>query len=530
MATPGKSAQGIFDGSAARAQRFWKHFARRRTAALEGLHLPTEFELLAGMPFLAGDLQTDLHAFAERLLPRLRRRAETISIAALIEVLEQLTIGAAGVEEVRAVAEAMQVASGDLPAGGRAWRLRCRIYLAHLGDPQAALDLARDAVTLAIRFESSPDWKEAPVEMIRVALGWLAVATVANNYVFLGEGDRLRPTSNPASIASQRGTALVAHIEQQALLESAVREATAEARNQGQAAPEPERPPSTPSLTAIVFREVGNATTGEGKKVKQEFQDLIDRPLPLVPMPDLAAARAVLLAEFPYAEEVIDRILLEVPARASIQLRPTILVGAPGSGKSRFARRLLTALGLPHDVVPCGGVSDGVFAGTARRWSTGEPSLPVALITRHKVAGPGAVLDEIEKVGTSRHNGQVHDAMLAFLERETACRYHDPYVQAPCDISHITWLMTANELEGVSAPLRDRCRVLRFPGPGHEHLPVLVRQIMTDILAEQGLDERWMSPLDEIEMNALAEAWPGGSLRVLRRMIEVVLTSRSMKH
>jgi hypothetical protein len=53
---------------------------------------------------------------------------------------------------------------------------------------------------------------------------------------------------------------------------------------------------------------------------------------------------------------------------------------------------------------------------------------------------------------------------------------------------------------------------------------------MTDILAEQGLDARWMRPLDEVEMNALAEAWPGGSLRTLRRLIEAVLTSRNTRH
>ena len=153
--------------------------------------------------------------------------------------------------------------------------------------------------------------------------------------------------------------------------------------------------------------------------------------------------------------------------------------------------------------------------GTARRWSSGEPSLPVALITRYKMAGPGAVLDEIEKAGTSRHNGQVHDALLAYLERETACRFHDPYVQAPCDLSHVTWLMTANSLESLSAPLRDRCRVIQFPEPGREDLPVLIRQITADILADQGLDQRWIIPLDDVELAAIEEAWPGGSLRTL---------------
>jgi ATP-dependent Lon protease len=282
--------------------------------------------------------------------------------------------------------------------------------------------------------------------------------------------------------------------------------------------------------SAVIFSHVGNANTGEGKKVAKELEGLTGKALPLVPVPDLKAARAALRAEFPYAADVIDDVLRDVALRSHVQIRPTILVGTPGCGKSRFATRLLKALNLPHDLIPCGGVSDGAFAGTPRRWSTGEPSLPFALITRYKAAGPGAILDEIEKVGTSRHNGQAHDALLAFLERETASHFHDPYVQAPCDLSYVTWLMTANSLEGLSAPLRDRCRVLPFPEPGRDHLPILSRRIISDILAEQGLDHRWGSPLDGIEMEAVAKAWPGGSLRKLRSVIEVVLASRDVRH
>jgi ATP-dependent Lon protease len=160
----------------------------------------------------------------------------------------------------------------------------------------------------------------------------------------------------------------------------------------------------------------------------------------------------------------------------------------------------------------------------------GAPSLPVALITRYRIAGPGAVLDEIEKVGTSRTNGQAHDALLAFLEHETACRFHDPYVQAPCDLSHITWVMTANSIDGLSAPLRDRCRIIKFPEPDQEHLPALARLIMIDLLAEQGLDHRWAAPLDPREIEAIAQVWSGGSLRKLRSLVEAVLTSQDVQH
>jgi hypothetical protein len=517
---------------AARARR---HFQRRGKAVLAGLHLPTERELLAGMPFLGEDIQQDMQAFAERLMPRLRRKADHAHFAAVIHHLEQLTVSA-GADEVRALAVVLAEAASTLPSRAWSWRLRCRIYLAHLGDQRAALDLARDAVGVAISLDRDMDQWGTAVGMIQAALGWISFAISDPEFDFLGAEAYPPRSGRPGPMAANLGLRLIGLVEHQASLArsespqdaSAKVQQPATARPVSAATPQEVAGASLPS--AVVFHQVGNANTGEGKKVAKELEELTGKALPLVPIPDLAVARADLRAQFPYAADIIDSILLDIPVRPHVQLRPTILVGSPGCGKSRFAHRLLTALAIPHDVIPCGGLSDGAFAGTGRRWSTGEPSLPAALITRHRIAGPGAVLDEIEKVGTSRHNGQVHDALLAFLERETASRFHDPYVQAPCDLSHVTWLMTANSLEGLSAPLRDRCRVIPFPEPGLEHLPALSRQIIADLLAEQGLDHRWASPLDAVEMEAIARAWPGGSLRKLRRMIEAALAARSVKH
>lgn len=516
-------------------ERARRHFERRSKAAVAGHHLPTEHELLAGMPFLGDDIQQDMQAFAERLMPRLQQKADHAHFAAVIHHLEQLTVSG-GVDEVRALAAILGEAASTLPSCAWSWRLRCRIYLAHLGDQRAALDLARDAVGVAIGLDRDMDQWDTAVGMIQAALGWISFAISDPEFTFLGAEAYPPRSGRPGPMAASLGLRLIGVVEHQASLTrpdspraaSTKVQQPATARPVSAAIPQAVTGASLPS--AVVFRQVGNANTGEGKKVAKELEELTGKALPLVPMPDLGAAWADLRAEFPYAADVIDRIFLDIPVRPHVQLRPTVLVGSPGCGKSRFARRLLTVLTIPHDVIPCGGLSDGAFAGTGRRWSTGEPSLPAALITRHRIAGPGAVLDEIEKVGTSRHNGQVHDALLAFLERETASRFHDPYVQAPCDLSHVTWLMTANSLEGLSAPLRDRCRVIPFPEPGLEHLPVLSRQIIVDLLAEQGLDHRWARPLDAIEMEAIARAWPGGSLRKLRRMIEATLAARSVKH
>ena len=275
MNTRRKAAKDPFDEHARRAERSHKDFERRKKAAIEGLHLPTDLELLAGMPFLGEDIQRDMHAFAERLLPRLRKRAEHVHIAVVVDRLEQLTVGA-GVEEVRSLADALRDAADVLPSGARSWRLRCRLYLAHLGDHDAALDVARDAVTLA----ASP-----------ARFGGSTAAAVAHGprcprlAVGRGRFRRLRmprrrtPAAMPGSGTTRhrrhRRTAhvLVGLIEQQALVEA---EETGGRGVREQAGDVPvtaavEQPQGAPALSAVVFRDIGNAITGEGKKVEKEL-------------------------------------------------------------------------------------------------------------------------------------------------------------------------------------------------------------------------------------------------------------------
>lgn len=148
------------------------------------------------------------------------------------------------------------------------------------------------------------------------------------------------------------------------------------------------------------------------------------------------------------------------------------------------------------------------------------------MIMRTEVANPALVLDEIDKIGTSRHNGNVADTMLAMLERETAARFQDPYVQAACDLSQVSWLMTANELAGLHAPFRDRCRIVRFPDPGSEHLKHYAHALPADAVRNEGLGEEWIVRLDGTELARLADHWRGGSLRKLRRLVEAVHEAR----
>jgi ATP-dependent Lon protease len=229
--------------------------------------------------------------------------------------------------------------------------------------------------------------------------------------------------------------------------------------------------------------------------------------------------------EFPHAENIIDIVLRDLAGAQHIRLKPTIIVGAPGCGKSRLIRRLAEACGVHCGRFDGAGSDDASFAGTPRRWSTREPCFPLLIIALCGHANPFVMIDEIDKAGHTR-NGTLQHALLPFLEPETAKRYPDPCVQSPIDLSVVSFLMTANDTTRLPAPLKDRCRILRMPALRVEHVPAILPAILADLAAERGIDARWIAPFatDEIEM--VKRLLGDGSIRRLRMIVEKVIDGR----
>jgi len=95
------------------------------------------------------------------------------------------------------------------------------------------------------------------------------------------------------------------------------------------------------------------------------------------------------------------------------------------------------------------------------------------------------------------------------------------------DLSHVSYAATANSVDPLTAPIRDRFRgIIEFPEPKAEHLHALLPAITKDLADERRLDPRWIEPLDGIELAAVAQHWRGGSVRRLRRIVEVILRQR----
>ncbi|MDX8465651.1 AAA family ATPase [Mesorhizobium sp. VK23B] len=492
---------------------------RRLKAAKSGQHLPTEVELLRGMPFLSDDMAADVREFGERLSRRLKHKPK-FEIAPLVASLDDLAVDQS-IDALQCVMEALKAASGFDTVSAHDARLRIQFYLASCGHSQAAAEIAGE--TAAAAFNDVRDHSD--FSLVPRALAWSLVANTYRHMRWDGllQWPRSRVGSDLRSYAEEFGAA-IKPTEDEAKSEdkSASREtAEDEETDAGEQAWQSNKP-----KTAVVFRAIGNDSTSEGKRVVKEFEKLLNVPLPLPSIPDLARVRTRLTDEFPYAVAVIDQLLKRLVGREHVHLRPTVLVGTPGCGKTRFARRLCEELAVPFELVSCGGLSDSALGGTARRWSSGEPSIAVLSIRRHQTAGPVVILDEIEKVGTSRHNGNPHDVLVGLLEEETSQRWFDPYVESACDLSHVSWLMTANTLAGVPSVLLDRCRVIAFPEPGPEELEALAPRLLERLYVDAGHDPRWATPLEQYELAALGEHWRGGSIRKLQQLLEALVDAR----
>jgi ATP-dependent Lon protease len=265
------------------------------------------------------------------------------------------------------------------------------------------------------------------------------------------------------------------------------------------------------------------------KDILGPLKSVINVALPLVDVPPLHQVRNALVFEFPYALEVIDFALADLVGHATVRLRPLLLVGDPGGGKSRFARRLGEVLGLSVWREDASRADGAVFAGTDRRWYSAEPCHPFLAVAAGRIANPLVLIDEIEKSGTRSDYGRLWDCLLGFFEPETSARYQDPALQTVIDLSQISYICTGNSLDPLPSPIRDRMRVVTFPKPRPDDLDALLPAVLADLANERGLDQSWVPPLDGEEHALAARYWRGGSVRRLRRIVETLLRERDVR-
>jgi len=190
-------------------------------------------------------------------------------------------------------------------------------------------------------------------------------------------------------------------------------------------------------------------------------------PLPAEAPIDIARARQILDEAHFGLDKVKRRILEYLGVR---KLNPhgkapiLCFLGPPGVGKTSLGQSIARALERPFVRVSLGGVHDEAEIRGHRRTYIG--AMPGNIIQAIRKAGARncvMLLDELDKLGQGVH-GDPAAAMLEVLDPEQNASFRDNYLGVPFDLSAIVFVATANQIEGIAGPLRDRMEILDLPG------------------------------------------------------------------
>jgi ATPase family associated with various cellular activities (AAA) len=241
----------------------------------------------------------------------------------------------------------------------------------------------------------------------------------------------------------------------------------------------------------------------------------------------LTEIRNALRTEFPHALAAIDMMLVDLRDDEPVAFRPFVLLGDAGCGKSRMVRRLAELLDMRLRRYDAAGSSDNAFAGTPKRWHSSTPCFPLQVVAEMGIGNPLILVDEIDKAGVGFSAGNLGNALMPFLEKETSRAYPDPCLEVEANLSHVNYAMTANDVTKLPSPLRDRLRIIRVPSPGVEHISGLARSIMADLAVEMNLPAAFLQPLAPDELDVVRRAWgDNGSVRKLQKIIRGTVTAR----
>ena len=271
---------------------------------------------------------------------------------------------------------------------------------------------------------------------------------------------------------------------------------------------------------------------------------------------DIKAARKVLDADHYGLQEVKDRIVEFLSVRNLLNIRRTkspsestssassgigvilCFAGPPGVGKTSLGQSIARAMGREFTRMSLGGIRDEAEIRGHRRTYIG--ALPGRIIQAIKQAGtrnPVFMLDEVDKLGAD-WRGDPSSALLEVLDPAQNAAFRDHYLNVDFDLSEVMFIATANQLETIPPPLRDRMEIIQVDGyTEFEKFQIAKHHLISRQVENNGLKDNDVTFMDEAIRKIISSYTRESGVRQLERLIGAIcrkcvvnLTTSSWSH
>jgi ATP-dependent Lon protease len=263
--------------------------------------------------------------------------------------------------------------------------------------------------------------------------------------------------------------------------------------------------------------------------LRETYQRMLERgPQRFQVKPNGLPEMAALYQELPNFCDPLDdvkrQVALSYQSRDGVEIVPMLLLGAPGIGKTHFAKRIADLFGTGMNLVPMSSMTAGwLLSGSSSQWKGAKPGKVFQALVDGEYANPVIVVDEIDKASSDAQYDPL-GALYSLLEHDTAKHFMDEYAEVSIDASQVIWVLTANDERNIPEPILNRMNVFEVPSPSLDQARVIASNLYKSIRGEHDWGAGFSDQAKSDVLDCLAKLAP----REMRRALMTAFGNASL--